>query len=336
MNALRSVVEPEAVLAFLGAIINGTGTALRLEMWVHAALSNKYGQPAAHDAPSSLSARRVQSLFGSKETLAEVDVALLQAERALVAVILKMNGCAQEAMTHARFSPFPSTENSTAPSSEPPAVLLSVWRTASNVITNVLKHQVQADTTLRHQCEALAEKCYVLLSMKIKVRVTLDMKDDEPIEQRLRKWSRGSKSNSGSTEGLKQLLGILSAWKDTQSVHNADGGPHPTKLGAKHDFSSLSSLASLGDEWYLGYMVDEDSIHPDLLYEFFVCDTTAAEVRDVLYSRWLRARVKAVGLEVLRHLLRVTASVPSARTFVVSDLSQVVWWSKGLCLSIDR
>ena len=324
VNALRSVVEPEAVLAFLGAIVNGTGTARRLELWVHAALGNKYGQPSARDTPSSLTARRVQNLLGVKDKLAEIDAPLLQAERALVAVILKMNGCAQEAMTHARFSPFSSqsTGTSATSSSEPPAVLLSVWRTASNVIARVLKQKVQANSTARHQCEALAEKCYVLLSMKIKVHVVLDMKDDEPIEQRLRKWSRGSASNSGSTDDLKQLLGILGAWKDTSGPNTGDA-PKTLKSGVKNDFSSLSSLGSLGEEWYLAYMVDEDSIDADLLYEFFVCDVSAAEVGEVLYSRWLRARVKAVGLEVLRHLLRVTASVPSARAFVVSGLSQV-------------
>ena len=332
VNALRSVVQPEAVLAFLGAIVNGTGTARRLEMWVHAALSNKYGQTGTPDAPSSLTGRRVQHFLRPKAKSAEVDAALLQAERALVALILKMNGCAQEAMTHARFSPFPlqSVDTSAASNSEPPAVLLSVWRTASYVVASVLKHQTETDTTVRHKCDALAEKCYVLLSMQIKVRVALDTKDDEPIEQQLRKWVRGSASNFGSTDDLKQLLGILTAWKGSPSGHYANDGPQPTKPGAKHNFSSLSSLRSLGDEWYLAYMVDEDCVCADLLFEFFVCDITAAEVRDVLYSRWLRARVKAVGLEVLRHLLRVTSSVPSARTFVVSGLSQVCQREQGL------
>ena len=327
MNALRSVVEPEAVLAFLGAIVNGTGTARRLEMWVHAALSNKYGQTVAPGAPSSLTGRRARHFLQPKAKSSKADAALLQAERALVALILKMNGCAQEAMTHARFSPFSlqSTDTSAASNSDPPATLLSVWRTASNVVASVLKHQSEADSTLRHKCEALAEKCYLLLSMKIKVHVALDAKDDEPIEQQLRKWVRGSASSFGSTDDLKQLLGILAAWKGTKSGNFVNDGPQQIKPGAKHDFSSLSSLRSLGDEWYLGYMVDEDCVCADLLFEFFVCDITATEVRDVLYSRWLRARVKAVGLEVLRHLLRVTSSVPSARTFVVSGLSQVFW-----------
>ena len=324
-NALKTMVSADELETFLDELVLGRSAAAELDAMISAQrlsaapsqdaiaarhAGNRLKGPSSSSAgalgkppliqPSAARDARLMwapTAESSSEPAHSLSAGLDDARRAITAVLIKANGSLEDAVRLSKMAGHASQGSGVTT----PPLLLAIWRTAQHINTLLLRTlDHESEAAVVHLNERVVANCRFLL--KATSLPPIALLNNEPVrstspQERLRKWSRANPRSNWRT--LQGLLSVLHSWK--------------ARVRSETSETLLLDASTPARQ----------SVSIEELVLFLAATFKTDGLLSAMRQKALRAQIRAVGFDILQHLL-TKLSFSDPRCQVVSALANVV------------